>query len=428
MVVASAEPDVRPVAHAGRAAGLRALYVRQADYPWDVRVEKVCRSLVDHGVEVHIAARNQAWGPTLEPLAEGVVHRLDPWRPLGRQLDGLAQFPAFFSPRWLAHLARVTSRVRPDVIIVRDVPLGPTAVWVGRRYGVPVILDMAENYPALMADIWSAGRRRVTDTLVRNPRLVSAVESYTARRVDRVVVVVEENAERVARLGVPSERIDVVSNTPPRARALHPRRTSRRSLDGRLEVVFLGILEIPRGLNEAIEAVRLLRDSGTAVRLTVVGTGRDAAVFRRRASELGLTDHDVVFTGYVPRHEDALDLVASSDVGLVPFHATEQWQTSIPNKLFDYMAAGLTVVTSDTAPCARIVGETGAGVVFRAGDARALADSLRATTNPQLRRAAGEAGRRAILDRYNWERDADVFRQAIEAVVRPRARSGGLRP
>jgi glycosyltransferase involved in cell wall biosynthesis len=129
----------------------------------------------------------------------------------------------------------------------------------------------------------------------------------------------------------------------------------------------------------------------------------------------------VRFTGYLPSHEDALAVVAAADVGLVSARTTAQWQTSIPNKLFDYMAAGLAVVTSNTAPCVRVVRETGAGEVFRAGDAAALADALGRLTDPEVRAAAGDAGRRAILTHYNWERDAEILIDAVSGVVRQAA-------
>jgi glycosyltransferase involved in cell wall biosynthesis len=368
---------------------------------------------------MHLAARNRRWDEPMELLPEGTVHRLRPWPAIGRRLDGALQFPAFFSPRWALHLAQTVRRVRPNVIIARDVPLAPTAVWTGRAFGIPVVLDMAENYAALIEDVWSVGRQRPWDVLVRNPRLVAAAESYAVHRVEHVVVVVEENADRVAALGVPRDKITVVSNTPPKARIVGCGAVAQRGPDDPLEIVFLGILEIPRGLNEAIDAVKLLRDWGVRARLTIVGTGRDAALFQRRTNEIGLNEDGVIFTGYIPRHEDALNLVASADVGIVPSHATGQWQTSIPNKLFDYMAAGLAVVTSDTFPCARIVRETGAGEVFHAGDAAHLAAALRRLADPSVRRAAGDAGRRAVLNWYNWERDSAILCRTIESVAAP---------
>jgi hypothetical protein len=89
------------------------------------------------------------------------------------------------------------------VIIVRDLPLAPTALWVGRGFGVPVVLDMAENYAAMIQDIWRTGRAGRWDFLVRNPKAIAAVERYVAPRVDHVITVVEESSTRVAALGVP---------------------------------------------------------------------------------------------------------------------------------------------------------------------------------------------------------------------------------
>jgi glycosyltransferase involved in cell wall biosynthesis len=422
--VASGEPDVA----APRAGGLAtdagvtdgrpcALYVWQGEYPWDVRVEKVARALTDAGYDTRIVARNRHCAPTTEPLPEGTVERLAPFPWIARSLDAALQLPAFANPRWVRHIARTARRTAPAVIVVRDLPLAPAAVWVGRRLRVPVILDMAENYPALLRDNWAVGRQRPWDVIVRNPRAARLVEAYSLRHVDHVIVVVEESADRVANLGVPRERITVVSNTPPLERLSNTRPPVPSDARKRLEVVYLGILEIPRGLYEAIDAVRMLRAHSMAVRLTVVGTGRDAPLFHARARAAGLTAEDVRFTGYVSR-EEAMHAVATSDVGLLANHRTEQWQASIPNKLFDYMAAGLAVVTSDTAPCARIVRDTAAGEVFRAGDAADLARALERLTDSSVRAAAGEAGRRAVLNRYNWERDSAVLLEVVDSLAR----------
>ena len=79
---------------------LRVVYLWDADYPWDVRTEKVCATLASAGHDVHVVARNRAWRSTRECLPEGTVHRMQPWRFAGRRLDNLLGFPLFFSPRW----------------------------------------------------------------------------------------------------------------------------------------------------------------------------------------------------------------------------------------------------------------------------------------------------------------------------------------
>ena len=400
------------------AAGSRApvVYLRDDDYPWDVRVEKICAALTDAGHPVHIAARNKGRKPTREVLREGTVHRMPAWELLPPRLDRALGFPAFFNPRWIAHLARVVRRTGARAIIVRDLPLAIAALVVARGAGVPVLLDMAENYPAMTRDTWDAGRQGRADMLVRNPRIVEAVERWAVPRMDAVLTVVEESAARVVALGADAGRVHVVSNTPSVTRLEAAPNGTRVARGGPLHVVYLGQLELPRGVMELVEAVALLRDRGAGVRATIIGDGRDAALFRDKAAALGLGANEVAFTGFIP-YEQALGIVAGADVGIVPHHATALWNSTIPNKLFDYMAAGLPVVTSDAAPAARIVRESGAGEVFRARDAYALAQAIGALRDADARQRRGEAGRRAVRERHNWERDTAELLRALDAAM-----------
>jgi glycosyltransferase involved in cell wall biosynthesis len=398
------------------APGLRVLYVWFSEYPWDVRAEKICAALTAAGHEVHLVARNRHGEPLRAVLPEATVHRLAPWPWISRRADAALQFPVFFNPRWTRLLARVARDAKPDVIITRDLPLCPSAIRLGRRLGVPVVLDMAENYPAFMRAMRAAGHHSVTDGFLRSPRVLAAVERYCLRRVDRVLTVVDESAARVERLGVSRGRVRVVSNTPARGYAERAVDVVRSNHRDRLEVVYLGLLEVPRGIDEVIDAAALLRRSATPIRVTLVGGGRDTPGFQARARAAGLTEDDVVFAGHLPLHA-ALDAVAEADVGVVPLRRCEAYDTTVPNKLFDYMALGLPVVTSDTLPSARIVRETGAGEVYRAGEAKDLAAALRRLSDPAARRSAGEAGRRAVVDRYNWEQDAAILRATVEELA-----------
>lgn len=391
------------------------LYLWDADYPWDVRVEKICRALRDAGYGVHIVARNRARGPSREVLPEGTVHRMPIWRWAPR-VDAALGFPAFFNPRWIRHLSRIVAAVHPAVIIARDLPLCPTAIHVGRRAGVPVIHDMAEHYPAMIRETYSVGRQRPLDYLVRNPWVVGAVERYCISRSDRILVVIEEMRDRLVALGVPARRIDLVSNTPPMSRAVD--RLAPRTADtGPLRLAYLGIMEIPRGILDLIRASAILRDAGTSIRVDLVGTGRDVEIFRDEARALGVDEKEVCFHGHVQSHEEALRIVASADVGVLPHRRCAHWDHTIPNKLFDYMAAGLPVLTSDARPFARIVRDTGCGEVFASGDAADLARAIRRLVEPSRRRCYGVNGRRAVVERYHWERDAAVLVESIERAV-----------
>lgn len=403
----------------------RIVYVWDADYPWDVRTEKTCAALTAAGHDVHLVARNRGWRPTLERLPEATVHRMPPWRMLGQRIDGLLGFPAYFSPRWTSLLSKVVNDVRPDAIIARDLPLCPTALQVAAPRGIPVIFDMAEHYPAMMRAIFESGRQKPVDYVVRNPRMVSRVEQRCLRNVDRVLVVIEEAIDRLVADGVNADRIHVVGNTPERARAASSQARPGKGETEPLDIVHLGVLEIPRGVMELVESLAILRDRGVNVRLRLIGDGRDRALFEQRARELELGPDRVEFLGFVSDRKDVLRMVAEADIGAVPQRVSEASDSIIPNKIFDYMAAGLPVLSADSRPCARVMRETGAGVVHRSGDAASIADAIMTLRDPALRERCGEAGRRAILERFHWERDAAELLRAVELSVTRESRTQG---
>jgi glycosyltransferase involved in cell wall biosynthesis len=387
---------------------MRVLYVWDAEYPWDVRTEKVCLALAQHGHHVVITARNVQGRPRSELLPEGTVERLPAFQ--GWNSRALS-FPAFFNPFWLSHVRRVAQRHAVDLIIVRDIPLAPTAILAsGGRW--PVILDMAENYPAMIADIWADGRQRALDVLVRNPRVVAAVERFVLRRVDHTITVVEESKSRLIALGVPGARVSVVSNTPSKARvaSLVPRTASDP-----LKLVYLGLMEHHRGIATVLDSAKVLMEADVHFHLDLVGDGRDYQHLRAYAGELGLNASRVTFHGRLS-HAEAIRVLGQAHVGLVPHLATEAWNTTISNKLFDYMAAGLAVVTSDAVPSARVVRESNAGFVFRSGDGIELADTIRRFLDISAWEHCRHAGQDSIRSDYNWEADTRRLLDVVSAV------------
>src|SRR5690606_13666302 len=76
-----ATPAAPPGPREGRRL-MRICKVWDAEYPWDVRVEKIARSLSEAGHTVHLVARNRDRRPTEEQLEECHVHRLAPLPPV----------------------------------------------------------------------------------------------------------------------------------------------------------------------------------------------------------------------------------------------------------------------------------------------------------------------------------------------------------
>jgi glycosyltransferase involved in cell wall biosynthesis len=281
-----------------------------------------------------------------------------------------------------------------------------------------MVFDMAENYPAMLRSCREAGQARPGDWLVRNPILAERVERWVIRRADHILVVVEESRDRLIKLGVPAERITVVSNTPPleRLRALP---ASHDPEEEELRVVYLGMLDAEsRGVGILLRALAQCRDWGLAVRATVFGDGGERIHLMAQSDALRLGGV-VRFAGRVP-NQDALRALRTFHVGIVPHYVDEHCSTTIPNKLFDYMAAGLASVVSDAPPLARVVREGGCGEVFRDRDAVDLARALASLKDAVRRKNLGEAGRAEIASRYHWEADAGRLRGVVEFLTAAR--------
>jgi glycosyltransferase involved in cell wall biosynthesis len=402
--------------------GLSICKVWDADYPWDIRVEKVSASLVAAGHTVHLVCRNAARRPRREADGRFVIHRLPAIPPVLGPAHAVYNFPHPASPVWAHAIWRVVRETDADVILVRDLPLAIPAALVGRRLSVPVVLDMAEHYAGMLEDRLRYTPTGFLDRLVRRPGFARLVERLALRLVDRVIVVVEESRDRLLEAGVAPDRLTIVCNTPrlDQWEAAEPPDPAPvgRAAEG-LCLVYLGNLDGSRGVDVVIRAVRLLAERGQPVVFRIIGEGPSLEPLRALARELGVADR-VQIEGRLP-YARVRALMTRADVGVIPHYATSAWNSTIPNKLFDYMLAGLPVVVSDTRPTARIVTAEACGKVFRDRDVEDLARCLLELNDQAVRRKMGRRGREAVQQRFHWGVDAERLLDTVEAAVRREA-------
>jgi len=394
---------------------VRVLKLFDGDYPWDVRVEKMIVALVAAGHEVRLLCRNRAARERHErdPLGFEIV-RLP-------ALRGPLTFPFFLNPVWVLALREQLASFRPDRLVVRDLPLAPLALALGRRAGIPVIADLAEPYPDSLRSQIAFERLSLASRLVRNPRAADWVEHHVLRRIDRVLVVCPEAGRRLERRGLAPGRWVEVGNTP-RLASFTPKGVPTPEFDGfedRFTLFFSGLLAGDRGLEVAVDALALLAArEPRRYALVIVGEGQMRAPLAAQAGRLGLAE-SVRLPGFIG-HDRLPDLIAHADAGLLPFHACPHINATLANKLFEYMALALPVIVSDVPPMLRVLAETGCGLSFRSGDPADLARQIESLArDPEAGRRHGEAGAAAVRERYHWEVDAARFTAAVEA---PRTR------
>ncbi|MCK4305854.1 MAG: glycosyltransferase family 4 protein [Candidatus Eisenbacteria sp.] len=396
------------------------LAVYGADYPWDVRVEKLLSGFLTHGYEIHLVCRNLARRPSRERVDGFICHRILGPR-LGQLLHRALTLPAPANPLWRRVLARAIDATCPDLLLVRDLPLAPLVVAAGRRAGLPVVVDMAENHPAMWRNVIASDPLPLRSWLLKNPPLARRMERRVACTADAIFVVVEEMRMHLIAKGAPPERVHVVSNTPPR-RVLERAASDPGRGEGALDLVYVGYITRSRGLQQVLKAMALVQDNSVTIRFHIVGTGGYVTALKAQTRELGLESR-VVFHGWV-QPDKVPALMERCNAGIIPHLKTEHTNTTVPNKLFDYMAVGIPVIVSDADPLHRIVGEEKCGLSFRSGRPDDLAGLLRRLADPEVRRRFGVHGRTAVRERLHWERDFDVALRVVKRLA-GRSATGG---
>lgn len=398
-------------------SGLRIGMLLDRTFPPDPRVANEARSLIAAGHEVHILCLRH--GPRQAAIEEwqGVrLHRLDMPRWFYRKFSAVSlEFPAY---GWVLRgpLRRLVKEQRIEVVHTHDLPMVAIGGAVARSHGIPLVADLHENWPAALAVYGYA--RRFPGRFLISPARWSRHERAVLRQADQIIVVIEEAKERLVGLGIDPARIAVVRNTVEvdgfRAFGIDPRIADR--FQGRYVLSYLGGFERHRGLEMVIEALPQLARLVPESLLLLVGSGSTEGSLRAMAQRLGVADR-VVFEGWQP-FERFPSYIEASHVCLIPHVRNEHTDTTIPHKLFHYMLLGRPVLTSDCRPLRRIVEETGCGLVVPSGDTGAFAGAAAGLSDPRVREPMAEAGRRAVLDRYNWDRDAATLLEAYRDLAR----------
>ncbi|MBL0885877.1 glycosyltransferase [Myceligenerans indicum] len=179
---------------------------------------------------------------------------------------------------------------------------------------------------------------------------------------------------------------------------------------GALRLVFFGLYTPLQGAAVIAEAIRDAVASGTDLRVTMIGTGQDLGSAREiLAGTSGITWHGWVEPAELPA------LVARHDVCLGIFSDTPKGLRVVPNKVYQGLAAGCVVVTSDTPPQRRAVGEV--AELVPPGDPAALSATLTALTDPAR---LAEARTRLARGRASV-RPESVVEPLLTALTRPPA-------
>lgn len=276
----------------------------------------------------------------------------------------------------------------PQVIHFHDPELLMMALCF-KRYGAKVIYDIHEDVPRqLLTKCWIPKLIRPFVGLI-----FKMLENYIAYRFDALVVTTADIAKRFVNSIKP---IVVLFNYPLLSEMTHQISWSLR----KNEVCYLGSISRIRGILVLIEAL-----SEAQVPLQLAGSWSESDLRDQLIGRSGW--HFVNELGVLDRKE-VVRLLGTVKVGLVTLLSTPSHQWALPIKLFEYMAAGLPVIASNFPLWRTIIEEEKCGVIVDPADAHAIATAIhKLLKNESLSKKMGEAGRAAVLKKYNWENESN---------------------
>jgi glycosyltransferase involved in cell wall biosynthesis len=190
-------------------------------------------------------------------------------------------------------------------------------------------------------------------------------------------------------------------------------------------VVYVGVMGPQDGVDYALRAVRQYIDLGRRDALfAFLGSGECLPQLRALARQLDIEEH-VVFTGWA-FDETLRKYLSTATLGLAPDPKTPLNDASTMNKVIDYMAMGLPIVSFDLKESRRSAQD--AAVYVHGDDERAMAVAVRdLLADPEKRRRMGDFGRKRAVDALSWEHGREALLELYGRLL-PRPVSPGLDP
>lgn len=294
-------------------------------------------------------------------------------------------------------------RFESDVVVAHDLPMLVVGRTLAREFGARLVYDSHELYCEQEFSrgqqiSWARVERRHIHACDRVITVNPSIARELKARYGLGDVQVIYNAERVGPLAA-------------RSWYLHERFSIARQHP---ILLFQGGLSAGRNLVELIEAMALIEDC--PVHLVVLGDGQlaeilEALVARRRLSAR-VHFHPAV------AQADLLAITASADAGVIPYQAIclNNFYCT-PNKLFEFIAAGLPILASDLPELRRLVVGHDVGQVFDLSSPEKIARAITDFFSDSERIDTWRDNLRVVREQLSWQCEGERLKEIYEALA-----------
>jgi glycosyltransferase involved in cell wall biosynthesis len=341
----------------------------------DVRIfQKECTSLANAGFDVYLVAQGESYdrnGVHVVGIGEPSKSRI------GRMIKSARA----------AYKQAV--EINAQIYHFHDPELLPYAVKLSKR-GKHVIFDSHENYALQIIE------KKYIPRILRKTvsRLYKFYETYAVKQFDAAIIPCTFGGvnifDNIAKKTVYLDNMPLLSELFDKYQ--------EKNLFGCQSICHVGGLTYERGITHLIKAA-----DKAGVGLILAGKFMPPNYFDevKEMQQFGCVD----YKGYLDRNE-VMKVYRESVIGVCTILNVGQYNLgdNFATKVYEYMSSGLPVIISDCPYARKAIKEFEFGICVQPDDVDAIADAISyLLDNPEVARELGENGRRAVLEKYNWD-------------------------
>jgi glycosyltransferase involved in cell wall biosynthesis len=295
---------------------------------------------------------------------------------------------------------------KADIYHFHDPELIPLMLLLKIKAKAKIIYDVHEDFSKkILARYWLPKKIR---GLVAY--LFGKLEKKISEKFDFIIVATLKIKERFDLIN-----IEVIKNYPKLFGSNLQKDPSVTGKKNILRVIYTGGLAKHKGIYKILQALTYISQG---VVLDVYGKSSDKE-FERKIIDLKNKYHlNMNYRGRIS-YKQIYEEMRRSDVGVVCNQPKFGYNESLPNKLFEYMSAGLPVIASDFVEWKEIIEGNGAGFCVEPTDPREIAEAIQYIAQHSKRaKEMGKNGRKAIIEKYNWKEEGDKLLKIYEKLLK----------
>jgi len=314
--------------------------IAMASYPGDPRIRRQAEALDEAGYEVDVLCRYSGKQPPIEKFGNVTAYRIMNAPSRENKIIYFLQSVLFLI---VAFFRLLPLSIKRNYKVIQAHNLPDYLIFAGvlhKIFGVKLILDIHDPSVDLFEEKWPGKKNRLLKYIIKN------AEKFSCKISDHLITVTNTCKERLVARGNSPKKITLILNTANENIFTFNNEREVKVINEGVNILYHGTIAERFGLHNAIRATKLLLKDIPDSILNIYGRYDNS--YREKLEkiivELELANNVNLYDKVT--REQIPELINDHDIGIVPYLKTDYMNLALPTKAFEYIAAGLPVIST----------------------------------------------------------------------------------